>query len=240
MSPGGIWWRVLVRDRPNNTVPYVSLRLSDGSRVAGYLRHYGDDPDIDKQEIALIPGVTGTITVDEIDNERNLVRQNSTGWNLVWVRCKEVAYGKVEYQPEARPDNGRRERNQHRTNPKPHLCPVSTTLRATEVKLGDCFTEYPSGSRISSLNKVSCGQPHRAEVCALLIAPDGPYPGRAAMDGYISKCGAELASYSPTAVKDPTIDMHALFPTPKTWDKGDRVVACIATTADSRTGSIKG
>jgi hypothetical protein len=100
--------------------------------------------------------------------------------------------------------------------------------------------DVPSGSRVSALTKVSCDQPHRAEVYALLIMPDDRYPGRTVIDAYIAKSEAELASYSTMAVKNPTIGIEVWYPRPKTWDNGDRVVAYIATTADSRIGSIKG
>jgi hypothetical protein len=72
LTSGGVLWRVLVRDQPDGKVPYVSLRLSDGTRVAGYLRHYSDDADIDKQEIALKPGTAGTFTVQERDKDHKL------------------------------------------------------------------------------------------------------------------------------------------------------------------------
>jgi Septum formation/Domain of unknown function (DUF4190) len=114
------------------------------------------------------------------------------------------------------------------------------TVNATEVKVGDCFTDVPSSSRVASLNKVSCDQPHRGEVYALLTMPDGPYPGQTAMDTYKYRCEPELASYSPMAVKDPAIGTFVLYPSPETWDHGDRAVACIATVANSRTGSIRG
>jgi hypothetical protein len=42
------------------------------------------------------------------------------------------------------------------------------------------------------------------------------------------------------AVKDPAVGTYVLYPSPETWDHGDRVVACIATVTSSRTGSIKG
>jgi Septum formation len=114
------------------------------------------------------------------------------------------------------------------------------TISATAVKVGDCFTDVPTSSRVASLNKVSCDQPHRGEVYAVLTMPDGPYPGQTAMDEYKYKCEPELATYSPMAVTNPAIGTYVLYPSPETWDKGDRAVACIATVETRRTGSIKG
>jgi hypothetical protein len=113
------------------------------------------------------------------------------------------------------------------------------TVDATDVAVGDCFTEIPNSSRVYSLNKVTCDQPHKGEVYAVLTMPDGDYPGQATIDEFKHKCGPALQSYSSTAMEDPAIGMYVLYPTPETWVAGDRIVTCIATSDTPRSGSVK-
>jgi hypothetical protein len=49
-----------------------------------------------------------------------------------------------------------------------------------------------------------------------------------------------LATYAPDAMTDDSVQMYVLYPTPETWEQGDRAVTCIATLDPQRTGSIKG
>jgi hypothetical protein len=114
------------------------------------------------------------------------------------------------------------------------------TVDATDVAMGDCFTEIPDSSRVYSLNKVSCDKPHKGEVYAVLTMPGGDYPGQSAIDEFKHKCGPELESYAPAAMEDPSIGVYVLYPTPETWVTGDHVVTCIATADPPRSGSVKG
>ncbi|MCV7220038.1 septum formation family protein [Mycolicibacterium elephantis] len=114
------------------------------------------------------------------------------------------------------------------------------TVTATDVKVGDCLKEIPSGGRVLTVQTTSCDEPHAGEVFAVLLMPDGDFPGQSAIDDYAEKCSPELASYSPAAMEDDSIQMFVLYPTAETWAQGDRAVTCIATLEPPRTGSIKG
>ncbi|MGV0872308.1 septum formation family protein [Mycolicibacterium sp. XJ879] len=114
------------------------------------------------------------------------------------------------------------------------------TVTATDVKVGDCLKEIPSGTRVLTVQTTGCDEPHAGEVFAVLLMPDGDFPGQDAIDDYADKCGPELASYSPAAMEDDTIQMYVLYPTAETWAEGDRAVTCIATLDPPRTGTIKG
>ncbi|MGV0800409.1 septum formation family protein, partial [Mycolicibacterium elephantis] len=114
------------------------------------------------------------------------------------------------------------------------------TVTATDVKVGDCLREIPSGGRVLTVQTTSCDEPHAGEVFAVLLMPDGDFPGQSAIDDYAEKCSPELASYSPAAMEDDSIQMFVLYPTAETWAQGDRAVTCIATLEPPRTGSIKG
>ena len=66
------------------------------------------------------------------------------------------------------------------------------------------------------------------------------FPGQSAIrDEYDGRCLSALESYAPDAANDPRVTNFLLYPTQKTWDRGDRDVVCIAITKDKPTGSIK-
>ncbi|MDQ2636184.1 MAG: septum formation family protein [Actinomycetota bacterium] len=114
------------------------------------------------------------------------------------------------------------------------------TVTATDVKVGDCLKEIPDGGRVLTVQTIGCDEPHAGEVFAVLLMPDGDFPGQNAIDDYADKCSPELASYSPAAMEDDSIQMYVLYPTAETWAEGDRAVTCIATLDPPRTGTIKG
>ena len=70
--------------------------------------------------------------------------------------------------------------------------------------------------------------------------PKATSRGRPPIDAYAEKCSPELASYSPSALIDDSIQLYVLYPTAETWDQGDRAVTCVATLDPPRAGSIKG
>lgn len=114
------------------------------------------------------------------------------------------------------------------------------TVTATDVRVGDCLKEIPDGARVMTVQTIGCDEPHAGEVFAVLSMPDGDFPGQKAIDDYADKCSPELASYSPAAMEDDSIQMYVLYPTAETWAEGDRAVTCIATLDPPRTGTIKG
>lgn len=114
------------------------------------------------------------------------------------------------------------------------------TVTATDVKVGDCLKEIPSSTRVMTVQTVGCNESHAGEVYAVLLMPEGDYPGHAQIETYQNKCEPELASYSPNAMTDDSVQMYVLYPTEETWKQGDRAVTCIATLNPPRTGSIKG
>jgi len=114
------------------------------------------------------------------------------------------------------------------------------TVTATNVAIGDCLEEIPDTTRVETVQTIGCEEPHAGEVFAELQMPDGDYPGQPTIDEYADQCSPALENYSPGAMADDSIQMYVLYPTPETWDQGDRAVTCIATLDPPRTGSIKG
>jgi hypothetical protein len=113
------------------------------------------------------------------------------------------------------------------------------TVTATDVKTGDCLKEIPGSTRVMTVDTVGCDQSHAGEVFAVLMMPDGDYPGQSAIEAYQNKCEPELSSYAPDAVTDESVQLYVLYPTDETWKQGDRAVTCIATLDPPRTGSLK-
>jgi hypothetical protein len=114
------------------------------------------------------------------------------------------------------------------------------TVTATDVKVGDCLSEIPDSARVLTVKTVGCDQQHAGEVYAVLNMPEGDFPGQAAVDEFSNRCEPELASYSPAAMTDDSIQMYVLYPTAESWEQGDRAVTCVATLDPPRAGSIKG
>jgi len=114
------------------------------------------------------------------------------------------------------------------------------TVTATDVKIGDCLKEIPDGTRVLTVETVECGESHAGEVFAVLLMPEGDFPGPSAIEKYQNRCEPALASYSPAAITDDSVQLYVLYPTAETWQQGDRAVTCVATLDPPRTGSIKG
>jgi hypothetical protein len=108
------------------------------------------------------------------------------------------------------------------------------------VKVGDCLKEIPDSTRVLTVQTIECEQPHAGEVFSVLTMPEGDFPGQPAIDEYADKCSPELATYSPEAIADDSVQLYVLYPTAETWDQGDRAVTCIATLDPPRTGTLNG
>jgi hypothetical protein len=114
------------------------------------------------------------------------------------------------------------------------------TVTATDVKVGDCLKEIPGNTRVLTVDTVGCDKSHAGEVFAVLLMPEGDYPGQSAIEEYQNKCEPELASYAPDAITDDSVQLYVLYPTAETWEQGDRAVTCVATLDPPRAGSLKG
>ncbi|OBG85690.1 hypothetical protein A5699_23390 [Mycobacterium sp. E802] len=110
---------------------------------------------------------------------------------------------------------------------------------ASQIKSGDCLSEIPDSSRVLYVKTVSCDQPHKGEVFAVLPLPDGEFPGDTAVIKYTDKCAPALDQYAPNVTADSAIQLFVLYPTADSWQRGDRTVTCIATSKNPRTGKIE-
>lgn len=107
MRPGGIWFQLFRADRPDNTVPWVSLRLTDGAEIAGFLSYYVPADDPASREIALRHNAQGTGLQLRKAEDRPIERLDQ--WSDIVVRGDQISYFKVRYLPAA-PGAGARRR----------------------------------------------------------------------------------------------------------------------------------
>ena len=114
------------------------------------------------------------------------------------------------------------------------------TVSATDIKVGDCLKEIPGNSKVFTVDTIGCDETHAGEVFAVLMMPEGDFPGQSAINAYQNKCEPALASYAPRAITDDSVKLYVLYPTEETWKQGDRAVTCVATLDPPRTGSLKG
>jgi hypothetical protein len=113
------------------------------------------------------------------------------------------------------------------------------TVGANEVKAGDCLAQLPASGLVLTVDTASCDEPHRGEIFSVMTMPDGDFPGDGAIEEYQNKCAPELANYAPEVSADPEIGLFVLYPSADSWEQGDRMVTCIATSEKPRTGSLR-
>lgn len=99
IRPQGMWFQLFRTDRPPKTVPWVSLRLIDGTEIAGFLAYFvsADDPAL--REIALRSNVHGTGLQLRTAGEQTIERLDK--WNSIVVRGDQISYFKVQYRTAA-------------------------------------------------------------------------------------------------------------------------------------------
>jgi hypothetical protein len=112
------------------------------------------------------------------------------------------------------------------------------------IKVGECFNETPQSSRPGAevgdgINyPVSCDKPHSDEVFAILSL--SRWPSKDDDDTLTNRCTAELQKYSPSASRDPHVQVVMLTPDTSWKYMDNHTSGCLAHFAPNRVGSIKG
>lgn len=99
IRPEGMWFQLFRTDRPDHTVPWVSLRLTNGGEIAGFLAYFvpSDDPQL--REIALRHNNEGTgLQLRKADGQ---AIEQLDQWSSIVVRGDQISYLKVRYLPAA-------------------------------------------------------------------------------------------------------------------------------------------
>lgn len=114
MSPAiqkhGLWWELFENKfwRKDGKVPLLRIRLSGGSRIAGFLAGYTTYDKLENAEIAITKGEgegTQMLMLDRTDSDENdatLGKQaKPIPEDVVWVRGEDISYIKVQYADRA-------------------------------------------------------------------------------------------------------------------------------------------
>lgn len=120
------------------------------------------------------------------------------------------------------------------------------TGSAGELKVGECFDVPAQMERVEDVQHHPCTDGHTAEVFLVTLlsgADDAAYPADASLiaeaDGL---CEPAFDAYTGLVFDtDPVWTFGYFYPSPESWENGDRGIICYATRLDEApsTGSIK-
>jgi hypothetical protein len=111
------------------------------------------------------------------------------------------------------------------------------------LKVGDCLnhTGTEETEEVSSVPTVPCDQPHESEAYAATDMPDGDYPGdQAVTDAADTFCYDEFATFVGMSYDESVLNLSSFFPTPESWEQGDRELMCFISDEAPVTGTLAG
>lgn len=115
-----------------------------------------------------------------------------------------------------------------------------------EIEVGDCYN-VPNDPDATFYDVVDCDRPHDEELIGVFFLPQGPeapYPGDNAVSAAADRrCqGVVFRDYVGIPFGESELDAFGLGPVEESWDVDDRLVQCIATSADvsKLEGSLRG
>ncbi|MEZ5491923.1 MAG: GYF domain-containing protein [Gammaproteobacteria bacterium] len=107
---------------------------------------------------------------------------------------------------------------------------TSNFVSMAYLTTGACFDDPPGGyaNSISGVRSVPCDEPHDNEVYASIEVELQDYPGNDFLDDYANtECIAQFEGFVGIDYDSSTLAVFPLYPTPESWETGDRVVSCI-------------
>lgn len=115
------------------------------------------------------------------------------------------------------------------------------SVSVNSLKTGDCIKSLKESGALFSLPVVPCAQAHEGEVAGEFTLTGTSYPGEAAIEAQaLAKCEALLTAYTSATTLEQVDDLYYLYPRSSDWSKGSKTVTCIALTAATHTGSVRG
>lgn len=110
-------------------------------------------------------------------------------------------------------------------------CGAETSV--TNIVAGDCFDDPPDFI-VSSLELISCSEPHDNEVFANLVISQAVFPGDEVIrDFAFEACLEPFEDYVGESYQTSPLDYSYLGPTEESWNtQDDRTVTCILYAAD--------
>ena len=97
----GIWWHLFEDEfwRKGDKVPRLHVRLSDGSKIVGFLAMFTPYDTFDKTEIAITRGQGQNGRMQLLDRTAPIEEQKFKPINddVIWVRVDDISYLRVKY-----------------------------------------------------------------------------------------------------------------------------------------------
>ena len=109
----------------------------------------------------------------------------------------------------------------------------STTGSVTlfDLELGDCLNDadIPLRSDMTDAPRVSCEDPHDAELFAILGVEGSAFPGESELVAQgQSRCARAFGDFVGIPFANSTLDFRFYYPTASSWAQGDRTIYCVA------------
>jgi len=97
------------------------------------------------------------------------------------------------------------------------------------LEVGDCFGPVDDGNSTTKRLAVPCSEPHQFELYHQFELEGSEFPGEGITKLSQQGCLSEFEDFIGQSYAQSSLDISAIFPSPKTWAKGDRVVLCSVT-----------
>ena len=110
----------------------------------------------------------------------------------------------------------------------------------TEAGAGDCIDlANQTFDTVETYIPRACDEDHQLEVVGIVIAADGDFPGRDALDAVAEdRCGEQFAGYAGIELDESRFDLRHLRPSAESWDEGDREIMCMVQEGSGGTLSV--
>lgn len=103
-----------------------------------------------------------------------------------------------------------------------------------DIDAGDCFDDPSAFDEVSSVEVIDCAEPHDNEVYALFnYTGSSVYPGDAEIESAANQgCIDRFEDFVGIDYFDSEIWVGAFWPSPDSWEDGDREVICFVYEGD--------
>lgn len=122
------------------------------------------------------------------------------------------------------------------------LVSCGSETSAFDIEVGDCLNDEISGE-ISSVNTISCDEPHNREAYFAFNIADGEFPGEQAVSEEASTgCYNAFSDYVGILPDESKYQIYSLTPTRESWEGlNDREVLCmLGAGTEQISGTAKG
>jgi hypothetical protein len=107
------------------------------------------------------------------------------------------------------------------------------------IQVGDCLNGHVEGE-VSTVERIDCAEPHDSEAYASVLLDDGEYPGDdAVVEQADEACFDEFETFVGLSYDDSVLTFSYYYPTPESWDSGDREVVCLILDVNDDGNTVK-